>query len=260
MSVSTYARTRKSFALAALFVVMASISACGSRSHHSAGTPTSRPTTPKPLTTAKSSTSELVQEWPCLAGSSARQVTLATSPILDFAVLGTGSRAVVLSNESDQELCSWLSYAKTLAGAGLQVALYDYVGGPRNDIAKVVGYLRGHGAKAVALMGASEGAKGSIIEASAVHPQALVSLSAENLLSGVAVAPHAATLHAPTMYVTASDDPYNATVATKGYYKSSPAAVKRLIVVPGTAHGTALLGTASVTREITKFLLAYDRP
>jgi len=44
------------------------------------------------------------------------------------AVFGTGSRAVVFSDESDQSLCSWLPFAARLVRAGYRVALWDPAG------------------------------------------------------------------------------------------------------------------------------------
>ena len=43
-----------------------------------------------------------------------------------MAVLGTGPDTVVLSNESDENLCSWLPLADHLTAAGYRVALWDY--------------------------------------------------------------------------------------------------------------------------------------
>ncbi len=143
--------------------------------------------------------------------------------------------------------------------AGLQVALYDYVNGPQADITAVTTYLRRHGPKAVALVGTSEGAKASMVAAGSVRPDAIVSLSAESELAGVAVAPYAAKLKAPTLFVTAAQDPYGATDATRAFYKACPVALKRLLVVAGDAHGTALLAAPSVAREVTTFLEQTDR-
>ena len=42
------------------------------------------------------------------------------------AVLGTGPVGVVLSNQSDQNLCGWLPFAETLASRGFRVLVYDY--------------------------------------------------------------------------------------------------------------------------------------
>jgi pimeloyl-ACP methyl ester carboxylesterase len=86
-----------------------------------------------------------------------------------------------------------------------------------------------------------------------------VSLSAEAALQGTAVAPYAAKLTAPALFVTATGDEYGAATATPGFEKAAPAKAKRLVVVPGTAHGTALLAQPAIARDVTQFLARYDR-
>lgn len=199
-------------------------------------------------------------QWPCLNGTGATVVRVpGTSPVLAIAVIGSGDRAVVFSNESDADLCSWLPYARTLAGAGLRVVLYDYALGPRDDLEQVTGYLRAHGTHAIALLGASEGAKASIVAGTGLRVQAVVSLSAEQALSGAPVAPYARQLAAPTLYVSAAADPYGAASATRTFYKISPAPAKQLVIVAGAAHGTALLARPAIARDITAFLQRHDR-
>ena len=237
MSSSTYIRRAL---VAAACVVLA---ACGSAGH-------ARPTPAPPATNA-------LAQWPCLAGTGATPMTIAGTPALTTAALGSGPRAVVFVNESDQDLCSWLAFAKTLTG--YRVVLYDYAGTPQGDVARVGGYLRAHGAAAVGFVGASQGAKAAIIAAAASHPQAVVSLSAEAALQGTAVAPYAAELTAPALFVTATGDEFGAATATPGFEKAAPAKAKRLVVVPGTAHGTALLDQPAIARDVTQFLARYDR-
>lgn len=239
MSTSTY--TRRALAVAAAAV----LAACGS------GGPARPTSSPSPAATSA------LAQWPCLAGTGATQMTIAGTPGLTAAALGSGSRAVVFVNESDEDLCSWLAFARTLTG--YRVVLYDYAGTPQGDVARVGGYLRGHGASAVAFVGASQGAKAAIIAAAASHPQAVVSLSAEDMLLGTAVAPYAAELTAPALFVTAKGDEYGAATATPGFEKAAPAKAKRLVVVPGTAHGTALLAQPAIARDVTGFLARYDR-
>jgi hypothetical protein len=94
-----------------------------------------------------------MSQWPCLNGTNATVVAVpGTSPVLNLAVVGSGNRAVVFSDESDADLCSWLPYARTLAGDGLRVVLYDYSLGPGDDLAHVTGYLRAHAAHGTALL------------------------------------------------------------------------------------------------------------
>lgn len=174
-------------------------------------------------------------------------------------IVGTGPRAVVLSNQSDEDLCSWLPLTKILIHKGFRVALYDYAYTPSVDLTAVAKYLRRRGATGLALVGASEGAKTSILVGSELTPppDAVVSLSAEAALLRVPIAPYAKKLRSPTLYVTAARDGYGSTAATKGYYQSSSATSKRLIVVPGDAHGTALLDK-KVTLAVTRFLESHD--
>lgn len=111
----------------------------------------------------------------------------------------------------------------------------------------------------MALVAASQGSNGSIIAATSVDPDAVVSLSTEDALAGVAVARCAARLTPPTLFVTSMQDAYGSTSATRGFYRSCPAKAKRLVVVAGSAHGTALLAEPAVAREVTTFLEQRDR-
>lgn len=243
-------------ALLALGVVVLLATACGSGSGPSA-------VGPSKLSPAQSSNHAAgpLAAWPCLANLHATAVVVPGTIDLTLALVGRGRRVVILSNQSDQDLCSWLPLAQRMAGRGLEVALYDYVASPRADLGRAITYVRSHGATAVTLLGASEGAKTSIIEGATVTPlvQAVVSLSAEDALQGVAVGPYAAKLQVPTLLLTAAQDAYGSTSATKRYYRTAATRTKRLVVVPGTAHGTALLNSASVTAALLDFVDAHDR-
>src|SRR6266511_2392612 len=104
------------------------------------------------------------------------------------AVLGSGGNGVVLSNQSDQNLCGWLPFGKVLAERGFRVLLYDYGAAtdPAGDVALAAAKLRSLGAGTVQLVGTSESAKASLIAATTLQPPpaAVVSLSAERTLQG----------------------------------------------------------------------------
>ena len=88
---------------------------------------------------------------------------------LTVGVIGTGSRLVLLANESDEDLCSWLPFAARLAASAYRAVVWDYGGSaPAGEIAGLVRTLRADGARRVVLMGASEGAKASLIAGSEV--------------------------------------------------------------------------------------------
>jgi alpha-beta hydrolase superfamily lysophospholipase len=208
--------------------------------------------------TAKRLTALAKAGWPCLASTRPTVVTLPAE--LPVAILGTSQRAVVLSDESDENACSWRSLAATFTAAGYRVALYDYTGDPRANLTSIVAYLRGTGTRSIALVGASEGAKTSIVVAAGLSPpaDAVVSLSAEEALLGTDVAPYAATLRAATLFVTAQDDPFGAATASVAYYRTAPAADKQLLVRPGMAHGTELLSDPVVHQALLDFLASHD--
>lgn len=260
MSISTYRWRAPTAVLAGLLTV--GLAACGSGAT-GAQSATSAPATPGPTTTASPTATPSigVANWPCLKGAGARVRTVAEPTALRVVLLGRSAHVVVLSEESDEDLCSWLPLARTLERDGFAIAMYDYATDPVHDLSAVVRSERAHGARTVAVLGASEGAKTSVIAASKLRPQpnSVVSLSAESALQGTDVAPYAKRVSAPTLYVTASDDPYGSDESTPGYYKSSPAKTKQLLTVPGTAHGTALLSNGRVHRTVTDFLVAHGK-
>ena len=82
-------------------------------------------------------------------------------------VLGTGPVGVVLSNQSDQNLCGWLPFAKTLASHGLRVLVYDYgtAADPAGDVVNAAAKLHELRVRTVLLAGASRDAGASLIAA-----------------------------------------------------------------------------------------------
>lgn len=170
-------------------------------------------------------------------------------------VAGHGSRGVVFSNQSDDDLCAWTPLAKTLVRSGFRVGLYDYSGiGPVADALAVTAELRRLGSSRIGVVGASEGAKASIVIAGKARAAVVVSLSPERYLDGVGdIAPAARRLRAPILYVYGKDDPL-AEVNTPQLYAATREADKRLVGLPGWAHGTALLRHPSVRMLILGFV------
>jgi hypothetical protein len=153
----------------------------------------------------------------------------------------------VLSNQSDQNLCGWLPFAKTLAAQGFRVLVYDYgiTADPADDVAKAAATLRKLGVRTFLLAGSSQGAKVSLIAAPTIRPPVggVVSLSAERTEQGQDVQPFATKLRAAVLFVVAKGDLVGgAADATPQLYKAATkASSRRLVVVPGYAHGTDLL-------------------
>src|SRR6266702_23786 len=220
--------------IAALLAFALLVGACSSRAPSGSPSGTSPPTTLGPLDG-------------CVPTGQASLVDLGGGH--QAAVLGSGGNGVVLSNQSDQNLCGWLPFGKVLAERGFRVLLYDYGAAtdPPGDVALAAAKLRSLGADTVQLVGASEGAKASLIAATTLQPPpaAVVSLSAERTLQGTDVLPAAAKLRAPVLFVTARDDSLVGDATGQLYRAATRSASRRLEVVAGDAHGTGLLGGAT---------------
>jgi len=161
-------------------------------------------------------------------------------------LVGTGRTAFVLTDESDENLCSWLPFVTILRERGYAALLYDYLD-PASLPAEVAAAARAAidaGAMHVVLLGASVGARASI-EAAAAHPagvSAVVSLSAEQTVrsDSTDLARVARRLTLPTLLVSAREDPF-----VEGFTPTLLRAIatrdKRALILSGIDHGTALL-------------------
>jgi pimeloyl-ACP methyl ester carboxylesterase len=172
-------------------------------------------------------------------------------------LLGTGRVTVILSNQSDEDRCSWLPFAGNLVARGFRVALWEYAMYPATDeLSAIVPAVHRDGRGGVILMGASKGAKTSLIVARGrAEPfvKGVVSLSAESVLQpGVDVARATAGLTVATLLVTARDDPYGSADALTSIRHGLTRA--QVVRVPGSDHGTALLTNARVSSAVLGFI------
>src|SRR5262249_28828048 len=53
--------------------------------------------------------------------------------------------------------------------------------------------------------------------------------------------------------------PVRAASATRTFYNVASATARQLVIVPGAAHGTALLASPALARDITTFIQHHDR-
>ncbi|MDL9981213.1 alpha/beta hydrolase family protein [Microbacterium sp. ASV49] len=244
---SASALGRRAAVAAASAALLLALAAC------SAGSPSEGAAT-SPTPTAAASAPK-----PCWAGLGGTTADVSGTPGLEVVLLGSGTRTVVISNQSDGDLCVWLPFARTLLDKGFRVALYNYVGNSGENLQAVVKHLRASGAGSIAVLGGSEGAKASIVAAAALDPQpaALVSLSPEVALQRVPVEPSAAAVRCPALFVTGDDDGFGSTPATKTFYEVSPSTDKKLIVIPGKDHGIELLSHPDVNEAVLAFLAEH---
>ncbi len=189
--------------------------------------------------------------------------------MLEGATLGAGRDGVVLANQSDRDLCSWLPLARALTHAGFRVLLFDYSAAePQADVGAAARELRRRGANSVALMGASKGARAVLVAASlrAANIAAVVSLSAESTgrTGPPRIVPFVRRLRVPVLFVAARHDPWTADgTDTHELYEAARMAERRLVELPGDAHGVDLLAGTSgkhVTGVIVAFLRRQMQP
>ena len=177
------------------------------------------------------------------------------------AIVGKGRVGVALAHEYAADLCNWAPYARYLGARGLRVLLFDTrcfgkssCAQPSHvdaDVSGAAAELRRRGAKRIVLAGASLGASATLVAAAKLvpRPATVINLSSPSTttLTGslgqrFALDPDGAVgrLTAPTLFLAASgDDPFQGDA--RKLYGLSHAPNKRLEIVSGTAHGTALL-------------------
>jgi pimeloyl-ACP methyl ester carboxylesterase len=180
---------------------------------------------------------------------------------------GTGDRGVVLAHGMKFDKASWKEQAVQLVNAGFRVVAIDFRGygkshgGPKSqsprdemylDVLGAVDYLRGHGARSVAVIGASMGGGASANAAVKGAPGAIDRLI---LLAPVPIeSPEL--INVPKFYAGAKGDPVTAKM--KEQFEKAPEP-KVLLILEGSAHAQNLFTTDQnerLMKEILRFLAA----
>jgi pimeloyl-ACP methyl ester carboxylesterase len=197
--------------------------------------------------------------------------------ILDGAIVGTGRVGVVLLHEYPGPMCGWWPYAVYLAHHGVRALLFDFrcfglsscprggKGDPVADVAAAIRVLREHGARSVAVLGASLGGVVAVMGGAALHPSAVVDLSGERnlgqLLPGVTLnsLTAASDLRVPALFVVARQDRYVSVADMRAIYRRARSSTKRLTVMPAAAgHGwDMLLGAGGGWSPLAHEVLAF---
>ena len=185
---------------------------------------------------------------------------------LAAAVVGSGPVGVVLANQTDNSVCEWLPLPSYLADHGMQVLAFDYGNGDDSaEVHAAARYLRAHGGRRLVLIGASIG--GAVVIDAGVHlhpqPSAVVSLSAVPEVTSYPFPADAQRLRSPIFQIGASDDPLTQYGKdTRLLYRASPSPGKRLLLVPGSAHGVDFVssnGTTTIRNAILRFIRTHTR-
>jgi pimeloyl-ACP methyl ester carboxylesterase len=184
---------------------------------------------------------------------------------LDGVLVGSGPAGVVLLHQHPADLCGFWPYAVYLSKRGLHalaidLRCYGKSACPQADDAKsrvagAVAALRAHGAKRIALVGASLGASTALLAGAVLRPPvaAVVSLSTgkfdlSTILGGsrpLDTYTAAKRLTVPVLFAVARDDPNLPVELVKALYRVAPARDKQLAILGGSStglHGWDLLG------------------
>jgi pimeloyl-ACP methyl ester carboxylesterase len=189
-------------------------------------------------------------------------------------VLGSGPRAVVLSHEYGADLCSWLPYGRTLVARGFRVLAIDLRGAGSSgqppgeaasrfdrDVVAAAKLVRSAGAKRVVLAGGSIGGAAVLIGAASIPPSVdgVISVSSPASAFGLDALAAVRHLRAPVLIVNGRDDPITPVSDARRLYGAAASRSKRLVILPGSLHGSALLsgtGGAHARSILTAFISA----
>jgi pimeloyl-ACP methyl ester carboxylesterase len=211
---------------------------------------------------------------------------------LDGVLVGSGPAGVVLLHQHPADLCGFWPYAVYLSKRGLQalaidLRCYGESACPQaedaksrvvDDVAGAVAVLRAHGAKRIALVGASLGASTALLAGAALRPPvaAVVSLSTgkfdlATILGGstpLDTGSAAKRLSVPVLFAVARDDPNLPVEQVQALYRVAPAKDKQLVVLGGSStalHGWDLLGGTNganftpFAAKVAAFVSAHTR-
>ena len=189
---------------------------------------------------------------------------------------GKGTTAVILTHQSEGDLCDWVPYARRLAARGFFVFPIDFRGygfsATRTgaaaqryaaDIAAATKALRKLGKRKVFVVGASMGGIAAVVAGANVSPPltGVVSVSSPARyrgMDGVKVGPR---LRVPVLYLAATEDDnagYDFSEDATALHAAAGSTDKRLELLPGAQHGIALVGGSAAARAAVEgFLKAH---
>jgi pimeloyl-ACP methyl ester carboxylesterase len=175
---------------------------------------------------------------------------------------GKGTTAVILTHQSEGDLCDWLPYAKRLASKGYFAFPIDFRGYGFSDtppsgqyryvqdIAAAVTTLRKLGKKKIFVVGASMGGIAAVVAGANVSPPlaGVVSLSSPARYRGMDGVKAGPRLRVPVLYLAATADDnagYDFSKDAEAMFAKTAAKDKRLVLLSGYEHGIALVASSA---------------
>jgi alpha-beta hydrolase superfamily lysophospholipase len=180
--------------------------------------------------------------------------------------------AVVLAHQSNGDVCEWAPYARRLAARGFFALAFDFRGHGSSagrqaygrlglDVMAAARAVRSLGARKVVVVGASLGGIAGVVGVAGARPPitGFVAVSAPAEIAGrLNALPSAARLRVPTLYLAAQGDqspPYDFAADAQRLYEATGTTEKRILLVPGSLHGVALVAGSGQSRELLEAFL-----
>jgi pimeloyl-ACP methyl ester carboxylesterase len=197
---------------------------------------------------------------------------------LEGRLYGSGAFGVVLAHEYRSDASQWDRFARRLAARGYRVLAVNVRGTcpgegfgcsrgafvPAEiwrDVGGASRYLRSHGVRSVALVGASMGGEAALLAAaqSGAGVVGVVSLSGSEAFAGPLNPREERGLvrrvKVPKLFVAGATDGAAARAARN--YQAMALPPKRLVLVPSSAHGVRLLDDPAVGARVTRSVIAF---
>ena len=185
---------------------------------------------------------------------------------------GKGTTAVILTHQSEGDLCDWLPYAKRLAARGYFVFPIDFRGYGfsdvptagtyryTQDIAAATKELRKLGKRKIFVVGASMGGIAAVVAGANVSPPlaGIVSVSAPARYRGMDGVKAGPRLRVPVLYLAATADDnggYDFSKDAQAMFAKTATKDKRLELLPGAAHGIGLIASSTKAKTLVEGFL-----
>ena len=167
--------------------------------------------------------------------------------------LGSGDRGVVLAPQSGGDICQWLPEGRRLAGLGYRVAMFNWDIPYATPVTNAAQRLRDLGASRIVLVGASQGGAYVLGLAAQLKPAGVISLSGEASFGELDNLQRIRRYRGPLLLIGSEDDGYTPGDATRNLARRHPGP-EQVIILPGSAHGLALLSDTEVLAAFDRFL------
>ena len=187
---------------------------------------------------------------------------------LSGVLYGQGTRAIILSNEGNNDSGPWLPVAQRLAQQGYLVLTFNYRDQGNSldqlavhslaDLRAAIAFMRARNASRLVLIGASLGALDTVKVASVEKSDAIVVISAPIGFQEVQLQDsELRKISVPKLFVTSEDNqPF--THDTLHMFDTTPDPKEKL-VYPGTMHGISLFDSASGANLLPSLLQFLQR-